>query len=225
MSTYLSSPAAPPPRLLSPNVPFYAFGSKAIGPKRLMQVTRVSLTGNVATLTVAMREGLQLPVTGDLITVTGTASTSGLFNVTNVALASVSIDSLTGIGTLTFALVHADVGAVADAGQAYSPVPEVSESLGVAKSIQAAVDGYGISWAYTCPSAPSTIAIQLEGAINDVDAEYTLIGTSQTATSGYTEIFATLPELVRFVRLNVTATTGGTNPTIIGKIMNSSRAQ
>ncbi len=215
-----------PVKLIQPGVPAYAFGSLDTSfPTTLMQVTNVALTSNVATVTVQMREG-KIPAVGSLITIHGTAAASGAFNVTNVAISTVTINASTGVGTITFALTHADVGSVADAGQAYVPVPEVGEVLAVSKSQAFAIQnsigrGYGLSWAYTCPSAPSTIAIQLEGAISNNDSEFTIIGTSQTTTSGYNEIFATVPELVNFVRLRVTATTGGSSPTIIGKILNA----
>lgn len=223
MPAYQASPAGNAPvQLLLPNTPGYAYGSKAAGPTCLLQITNVALTGNVATITVLVREGA-IPIVGALITIKGTANAAGAFNITNSAITAVSIDSSTGIGTITFALTHADVVSAAASGQGYVPVPEVAETLAVGKSKQFAINGYGVSWAYTCPSAPDTLAIQLEGAINDIDAEYTLIGTSQTTTTGYNEIFATLPELVQFVRLHVTATSGGTLPTIIGKILNSAR--
>jgi hypothetical protein len=176
-------------------------------------------------LTVLVREG-NIPAAGSLITVRGTSSTSGLFNVSNVALASVSINAATGAGTVTFALTHANVVSAPDAGQACVPVPEVGETLtqgtkSAAFAIQNVVGkGYGISWSYSCPSAPAAISIQLEGAISDNEAEYTLIGTAQTSTSG-AETFATIPELVNFVRLNPTSVSGGTNPTIIGKFLKS----
>lgn len=210
---------------LTPGVPAYAFGSKnLITPTTLLQITNVALTSNVATVTVLVREG-NIPAVGSLISITGTSNTSGLFNVTNKTITAVSINSSTGIGTITFALSHADVVSAANAGQGYVPVPEVPEAAvsgnkSQAFAIQNTIGrGYGISWAYTYPSAPVSGSIQLEGAINDVDGEYTLIGTAQTGVSGYVEVFATLPELVNFVRLNQTALSGGTNPTVIGKIL------
>jgi hypothetical protein len=222
MPAYVSSPAPPPTSLLTSNVPGYSLGSKANGPTTLLQVTRVSLTGNVATVTVQVREG-NIPTTSGLITITGTQTASGAFNVTNKAITGVSIDPVTGQGTITFALSHADVSGTADAGQAYVPVPEIGEALtGSDQKGQAfAVSGYGISWAYTCPSAPSAISIQLEGAIDNVDSEFTIIGSAQTTTSGYNEFFATLPEFVRFARLHVTSSSGGTSPTIVGKVMST----
>ena len=225
MPTYQSTPAQKVIPMLTPGNPSYAFGSlNTLVPTTLMQVTNVALTSNVATLTVQVREG-NIPAVGSLITVRGTSNSSGAFNVSNVALASVSITASTGIGTVTFALTHADVGSAAAAGQAFVPVPEVAESLVQGTKSQAFAiqnvlgKGYGISWAYTCPSVPSTISIQLEGAINDNDSEYTLIGVAQTTTSGYNEFFASVPELVNFVRLNPTVVTGGTLPTIVGKLL------
>jgi hypothetical protein len=212
-----------PVSLLQPGVPGYAFGSKdASFPTTQLQVTNVALTTNVATVSVTMRRG-KVPAAGSSISITGTAAASGTFNVSGVTISTVSINATTGVGTITFPLTHADVVSVADAGQAYVPVPEVAESLAVQKSqafaIQSTIGrGYGITWTYTCPSAPSTIAIQLEGAVNNSDSEYTLIGSSQTTTSGYNEIVAQVPNLINFVRVRVTATTGGSSPTIISKL-------
>ncbi len=215
-----------PVPLLQPGVPGYAFGSiDRSFPTTLLQITNVALTSNVATVTVLIRKG-KIPIAGALISITGTTTASGAFNVPGIAISTVTIDASTGIGTITFALTHADVGSAADAGQGYVPVPEVAEALAVQKSqafgIQNKIGGgYGLTWAYTCPSAPSTIAIQLEGAENNNDSEFTIIGSSQTATSGYTETVAQVPNLVNFVRLRITATTGGSSPTIIGKILNA----
>ncbi len=212
-----------PVALLQPGVPGYAFGSlNKRFPTTLLQITNVALTSNVATVTVTIRRGA-VPIAGNLISITGTAGASGAFNVSNIAISTVSIDSVTGIGTITFPLTHADVGSAADAGQGYVPPAEVAETLGVQKSQAFAIQdsigrGYGITWAYTLPSAPSTISIQLEGAVNNNDAEFTAIGSAVTTTTGYNEQIAQLPNLVNFVRLRVTATTGGSAPTIIGKL-------
>jgi len=210
---------------LTPGVPAYAFGSKPLNqPTTLLQVTNVALTSNVATVTVQVREG-SIPAVGSLISITGTSNTAGLFNVTGKAITGVSINSSTGIGTITFALTHADVVSAADSGQGYVPVPETAEAAVAATKSQAfAIQntigrGYGITWAFTYPSAPASASIQLEGAVNDVDGEYTIIGSAQTGVSGYVEIPATLPTLVNFVRLNLTALSGGASPTVVGKIL------
>jgi len=213
-----------PVPLLQPGVPGYAFGSiDRSFPTTLLQITNVALTSNVATVTVLVRKG-KVPVAGSSISITGTTNASGAFNVSGVTISAVSIDAVTGIGTITFALVHADVVSAAAAGQGYVPVPEVPEVLAVQKSqafaIQNAIGrGYGISWGYTCPSAPSAISVQLEGAENNNDSEFTLIGSAVTTTGGYNETFAQVPNLVNFVRLRVTSTSGGSSPTIIGKLL------
>lgn len=227
MSTYNFTKNPPTPRLLQPGVPAYAFGSKNPNlPTVRMAITNVALTSNVATYSVTMLEG-NIPAAGDLASVTGTSTQSGAFNITATALASVSIDATTGIGTVTLALTHANVGSIAQSGLMTVAVPEVPELLsGATKSqafaVQAAKgQGRGISWAYTCPSQPGSLSVQLEGAINDEDAEYTLIGTALTTTSGYNEVFATAPENVNFVRINATTFSAGTNPSIIAKISQS----
>lgn len=226
MPPYITNPSGNNPvTCLTPGSPAYAFGSKPTNvPTTKMKVTNVALASNVATVTVTVIEG-NIPVVGELISINGTSNTSGLFNVANKSITAVSISSSTGQGTITFALSHADVVSAADAGLAYVPVPETAETAtsgtkSQAFAIQNTIGrGYGISWAYNFPSAPVSASIQLEGAINDVDGEYTLIGSAQTVVNAYTEIFATLPELVNFVRLNLTALSGGTNPTIVGKIL------
>jgi|GEM_PF-2338487 len=225
MPPYQSTPPSQSAvKMLIPGIPSYAFGSyDQARPTRKMIVTSVAVATNVVTLGVILVEGY-IPKVGDLITVVNTTTDSGGANVSNAALTAIMITATTGKGTVTYAATASDQTTTADSGMAYVPVPEVAEALSAQKSqafaIQSTIGrGYGITWGYTCPSAPSTIAIQLEGAINNNDAEYTLIGSSETTTSGYNEFVAQLPNLVNFVRLNITATTGGTVPTIIGKIL------
>jgi hypothetical protein len=205
--------------------PSYAFGSRNPGPTCRMLITNDSVTSNVVTLSVTIVEG-NIPLVGDLIYTYATTNSAGALNqTTGIAIATVSITAATGKGTITFPLTVSNQGATADVGYALSTPGETTEALtsgmkSRAFAIQNTIGrGYGISWAYNLPSAPVSIAVQLEGAINDLDSEYTLIGTSQTTASGYNEIFATLPELVNFVRLHVTAASGGSSPTITGKIL------
>lgn len=223
MTAYDNTPNAKI-RMLIPGEPSYAYGSRSLGPTCRMQIDHDSVTSNVVTLTVTIIEG-NIPLVGDLIYVYATMNSAGALNqTTGVAIASVSITAATGNGTITYALAASNQANLADVGYALSTPQEIPEALSGNKSRAFAIQntigrGYGITWAYTCPSAPVSIAIQLEGAVNNSDSEFTIIGTSQTSTSGYNEIFATLPELVNFVRLRVTSTSGGTNPTIIGKIL------
>lgn len=213
--------------LLVPGRPSYVYGSKSLGPTCKMIIDHDSVSANVVTLNVTIVEGY-IPLVGDLVYIYGTANNAGALNSTaGIAISGVSINAATGKGTITYPKTTGNLVNTADTGYALSVPQEIPEALVVGKSKAVSLQntlggiGYGISWAYTCPSAPATIGIQLEGAINDNDSEYVLIGVSQTVVSGYNEIFATIPELVNFVRLHVTAATGGTNPTVVGKILKS----
>lgn len=118
-------------QLALPGTCTYFWGSLSdrVAPTK-MTVSNVALTTNVATLTVQVIEG-NVPVAGQLVTVTGTQSTSGLFNVTAIAIASATINATTGAGTITFALTHANVGSAADSGLAVAPPALVFESPSV----------------------------------------------------------------------------------------------
>jgi hypothetical protein len=225
---YNNSPFANIPALVS-NQPGYAYGSfNDHIPNTGLGITSSAVASNVVTLGVHVNTG-NIPAIGSLIWVVGTSAGSppGDVNVSGVALTAVSIDAVTGIGTVSFADTNADYSTVPDQGSAIVRTPEIADALAVNKSQQFAVPpqttnsinlGREITWAYICPSVPSTIAIQLEGAINDTDAEYAIIGSSQTTPAGFT-VPVTVPNALRFLRLRVTATTGGTLPTIIGKIL------
>jgi len=114
--------------------PAYFYGSLPSDTQdTLMQVTNVALTSNVATLSVTMRQG-NIPAVGNLVTVQGTTSTSGLFNVKAVPLTGVTI-AADGTGTITFALTHADVTSAANSGQAYVPIAEVPEAVAANQSV------------------------------------------------------------------------------------------
>ena len=128
MPAFSASPSLQVP-LLMPGTPLYLWGSynDKISPTS-MQVSNEALTTNVATLTVKVYSG-NIPAVGSLITVTGTQTSSGAFNVTNVALTGVTIDAVTGAGTLTFALTHANVGSTADSGKAVVTTPVVLEAV------------------------------------------------------------------------------------------------
>jgi len=223
MPAWTNAPGTAVQGLLSGQVA-YAAGSKALGPATKMLIDHVAVAANVVTLTVTVVEG-NTPAVGDLIFVYATSSNSGGLNTsTGIAIASVSITAATGKGTLTYAKSTANIGTTADTGYANSIPGETGDALtGSAQKLAAfAVNpaaGYGLTWSWSTPSAPSTIALQLEGAVDNVDAEFTIIGSSQTTTSG--EVIATLPELVRFVRPNVTASSGGTNPTLVVRFLQS----
>lgn len=222
MPAYVAAPPGPFPTLLEAGDIGYAFGSKPTGPTRLLQVTKVALTSNVATVNVTMREG-NIPAIGDLITIQGTANTSGLFNVTNATLTGVTIDATTGIGTVTFALTHADVTAAVDAGQAYVPVSEVGESAANGSSAAFAIQevtgvnqtGRTITWTTKYPSAPAAATATLQGAIVDQDSEYGDLDSTTTLT-GTNRSVVSVNE--KFFRVKLSGVSGGSSPTIVARV-------
>lgn len=225
MPAYSSSPFAPTPILALPGNPAYVFGSfnDRVAPSKL-QVTNVALTANVATLTVQLLEG-NIPAVGSLISVQGTQSTAGLFNVTNVALASVTINATSGAGTLTFALTHANVASAADSGFAIVPAPYVGETItppeaSVVVALPPAEKALvGISAECTWSAAPSAAVVNLQvaDANPQLDASFvtvdtlTFTGTQQTLRSDQAGLTA------NYARLQVPSHTG--SETLVGKIL------
>jgi hypothetical protein len=70
--------------------------------------------------------------------------------------------------------------------------------------------GHTVRWQTVFGSAPSAINIRLQGAISDVDAEYTDLDTS-TATAGEARTAANVR--ARFLRVKKFTSTGGTSLT------------
>jgi hypothetical protein len=138
-------------KLALPGYATYFWGSLSdtISPTK-MTISQVALASNVATLTVQVIEG-NVPVAGQLVTVTGTQTSSGEFNVTAVAIASVSINATTGAGTITYALTGSNVSATADSGLAVAPQAPTYEAPGTlpqnsqAIALPMAQDGKSIS--------------------------------------------------------------------------------
>lgn len=203
---------------LVPGIVGYAFGSfndQAVPMKAT--VTHVSLTSNVATITVTITEG-DAPVAGSLLSTQGILNNSGAFNVSNVAITSASFTGAT--GTIVFPLTHADVAGAAASGLAVVPQPVVTEAIAQgnksqAFAIQSEPGGNkqnGIGWFTTATSgSPSGVEYDLQIADIDVDAEYTKIDSSSLAT-GETRYVANVT--ANFVRVVATTITGGTSPKV-----------
>ena len=177
---------------LLPGVLSWSFGSQNDRtPPSRFQVTAVAASGGTATLTVKLLEGL-IPIVGALVSVQGTVTAGGAFNVTNIALTGVTIDSTTGVGTLTFAL-GGTVSTTADAGAALVPQPVIGESLntdGTTTGKQFAIPSqaggnkqHGLGWQVTVIGAPSGVTVNIQTADVDQDDAYTTVATSVTATS------------------------------------------
>lgn len=190
-----------------------------------MQVTSVAITSNVATLGVNLLEGL-IPIVGALVSVQGTQTvTSGgapNFNITNVALTAVSINSSTGVGTISFALSSSNISTISDAGIALVPSQETAEAMANGSGQQFAMpsmqglasNSRDVSWVIATPSAPSAFTANLQVADVDQDAEYTTIDTT-TATG----LRIVTGVRANFIRINYSGVSGGSNPTSIAKIL------
>jgi hypothetical protein len=169
-----------------------------------------------------------IPVVGALISVQGTQTTTSggapNLNVTNIALATVSLDSTTGVGTLTFALTSNDIATKADSGMAIVVPPITYETLptsatsgkqfAISRSTLATDAQPGISWFTLFTGSPSTVSIKLQGADVDQDAAYTTVDTSTVAT-GESRSVGTIN--YNFYRINAICT-GGTSPTFVAGI-------
>jgi hypothetical protein len=222
MPAFMSSPFSQRVAML-PGIPFYSFGSfdDRTPPSRL-QITGVAITTDVATVNVKLLEGL-IPLPGALISIEGTQSLGGAFNVTNVALASVSINTTTGIGTVTFALTHADFATATDSGVALVPQAEVADIFADGSGLQGAVpfqsgledSGKTISWWYNVGGSPSTGTVALQGADIDEDAYYETIDSIDASMTQQGTRNVSPPQNFNFLRINVSNASGGTNPTII----------
>lgn len=222
MTLYSSSPFAPV-TLLQPGKPEYVWGSfNDRVPNTRLQVSNVALTTNVATLTVLVLEG-PIPAVGSLITVQGTQSTSGLFNVTNVALTGVTIDATSGAGTLTFALTHADVVSAPNSGGAIVQTPVVMEAVTTATASkpvdqpQAAPALTGFSAEAFFSAAPAAAVVAVQVADRNIDAAYQTVDTL-TFTGTQTILRSDQAGLTPlFIRLLLVSHTGA--ETLAGRIL------
>jgi hypothetical protein len=228
MPTFNKSPFAAIPQKLIPGQVAYLYGSwpQDTSPTKGL-VNQVALSTNVATVTVVINEG-NVPAVGSLITIQKTATAAGTFNVTNIALASVTI-AANGTGTLTFPLTHADVVAVADAGAFIIPQPETSETVANGQSVavglpyaepsadtgQAAVS---VGCEVTFPTVPTACVVALQGAMTNVDAAYQTVIANVVTVAGSSATYGTLQATGKwnFLRFSISGTSG--SGTIVAKL-------
>jgi hypothetical protein len=229
MPSYNNTPFALAPKLLTAGWPEFLLGSfpTDVSPTRF-QVTNVALASNVATVSGYVREG-NIPTAGSLISIQGTATASGAFNVSNATITGVTIDATSGIGTITFTVTHADVATVADSGLAIVPQPVKYEALANGSSIPAVPPANDpntdAARTFTAQvyfaSLPTTATVTVQGSLTNNDADYQNIGTVATVVSGGVTLSQAQFQLTneRFLRFNVSSVTGGTSPTIAAAIL------
>lgn len=215
--------------------PSSPYGSALIKAPTRFLINTVAITTNVATITGLIIEG-DIPTVPaanqpqSLISVRQTSSNAGIFNVTGVAISAVSINLNTGVGTISFPLTNANIAATPDAGIAVINQPETAEALVNGASIPCTIpiqdpktdSARTVSSVIAFPSLPTTATVDLQGAILDLDSEYAKLGNVATVSGGAVTA-GPLAEFqlnqIRFYRLNVSGVTGGTNPSIVGKII------
>lgn len=226
MPVFVNSPFVKP-QLAMKGVPAYFFGSfdQRIGNTNLY-ITKVALTSNVATLTVQLMNG-PIPIVGDLISVINSASTGGVFNVNRSMITGVTIDSSTGAGTITFALVNANVSQAADNGSVIVEPAEIAETLAEGASQAVIIQApecdsqFTLPFAVTFTTKPTAVTVTLQQAINANTGEWTNTTTAVTvAASAYTTgpvVSATLQRGYAY-RALVSGLTLGSGVGLIAKI-------
>lgn len=217
MTAYQTSPTPPGIPLIQPNVPSFAWGSRATGGgfASKMIISGNSVTSNVVTLNVSVIRG-NIPAVGDLIFVYATANSAGALNEsTGIALSAVSINATTGLGTVSYPKTVANQGQTTDVGYAITVAQITTETPspgngGASASQQFALQvvntkvGTPFSVDGQFSGAPGNFEIDVQGASIDLDTFYqTIAGGAITAVDPTNNTFhldATLTN-VRFVRL------------------------
>ncbi len=234
MPAYSNSAWAPLPEVAIPAKPAYFFGSLPVTTDdTYIHITNVAITSNVATVTGTIYRG-NIPVVGNFISITGCPTSSGAFNVNQVALTAVSVTAATGVGTFSFALTHADVGAVASSGMGLVPIAEVGEALTNSTSVAIYVPSNelrdlgerSITVASSFPSLPTAATLTLYTAIDNnpqaAVAEWTSMGVVSTVAGGVVTAGPLQTYTVpagRFFRVVASGVSGGSSPTIIAKMI------
>lgn len=226
MPSFQNSPFQKP-ILVMKGVAAYLWGffSQLNGDSRLA-LTNTALTSNVATVTVLLVQG-PTPVVGSLISIINSTNTSGTFNVNRAVITAVTIDPITGAGTITFALAHADITATADAGTVIVEPAEVGETVsGSANSIACvfqAPEGdsqFTVPMAVTGAAGITAMTATLQVAIKSNDSEFTNTAfvVTKTGATTYTAgpvVQATLQRGYCY-RIAITGVTG--SGLVVGKL-------
>jgi hypothetical protein len=189
MPAFINSPFQKP-QLLQKGVPAYLIGSfsQKVGNTHLALVTD-AIASNVATITATYLNG-PLPAVGDLVSIINSTNSSAAFNVSRIAIASVSYNATTNVMTLTFALTASNQAATADGGTVVVEPGEKSESLTNSSYSQAvfvqAPEGdsqFTLPISVTFPTLPTAVTISLQSAIKVQSNEWTTLGIVATVAA------------------------------------------
>ena len=227
MPAYVSSPFGPSPNLLLPGQPGYSLGtfSDRLGTTKLYISATEESAGNVIKAYCQVWAG-PVPVAGQYVSTQGLANVP---NVTNIPIASVSFDA-NGLGYITYADAS-DQGSTVkatDAGLGLVPpvvTLEAAASTGTAKKGLAFAlppmqfgNTRSIAWGNTVNNNGATVSavsFVLQGAIDNVDAEYYALDASTTA--GETRTYTPISQ-VNFVRIVATLSFTVATPKVAAEI-------
>lgn len=233
---YTNNPFYSKPQLIS-GLPIYLFGSYNLDQSNLIiQVQSVAITSNVATVTGLVVEGAPValnfaPYVGSTISLSQTATSSGLFNVNRATVTAISYDATTNVATVTFALTNANVSATTDAGLAVIDIPENPETLVAEASVafciqqQPTQQNGARTLAVACSfpgGLPTAVTVSFQAALHDVDSEYATIGIVTQVTAGaYVSGYSNLAEFTlteaQYYRVIVSGLTGSAK--IVAKVL------
>lgn len=215
-----------------PGLPAYCFGKfDYTSAATSMNITNVALLGNVATINVVVISG-NLPTTSQLLTVSCDNTT---FNVSNVTPQLVSINAATGVGIIQYQVIAANVTSRPASGRANMPVQPSTDTFANGASIPVAIqqntgpnNGRSILCTVVIPSLPTTGTVTAQTCTGDpgVNGNYVDLGAvasvvagvlvGGTANNTVAAVFADV--LTDFVRFNISATAGGSSPTLFATV-------
>jgi hypothetical protein len=224
MPSFNASPFGPNPTLLLPGQAGYSWGSFSdrVPTTKLFVLTSACNGSGHGTITANIWEGT-LPTTSQLISTHGLTRVA---DVTNAAIVSVAQNATTGVVTIVYALAGSAVLAGTDTAMVLVPQVEVPEAMPSAPQAGAAfalgsfaglnTNGRTIAWKTSFPSAPSSVTMYLEAAIQNVNAQYQVLDTSTNPAGDlrYVDV-----SKFNFVRVKVYATSGGSSPSVIAAIL------
>ena len=227
MSQYLLTPFKQPPTLLIAGSPAYLYGSynDKTGPT-LGFVISDSGNGTTSTVVFQIQSG-NVPVVGALVTIVGTANSAGGYNVTNVAISSVTVTEQ-GVCTITFTNTATSASAQ-DFGSVQIPQPEIGEAVTAGSSVPVAMPYNGVNFnlnqaitaVVSFPSFASLTAaiVNIQQAVQDIDSEYADVAVVVTVAAGVITVGPQItvdPTLGRFFRFNTSGVSG--TGTIVAKL-------
>lgn len=233
MPAYQNTPFKEPVQVLTAGLPAYLWGSyDDRSSDSFGYIISNSAVTTTATVTFLVTSG-PVPKVGDFIAVRG-AGRSANFNTTGTVLTvSAEADAAgiqNGVVTVTYAISSTTLGTLADVGQVQCSRVEVGETLANSNSRPVALaanngetdQARGLTVVISFPSIPTAAVVTLQQAVIDRDAEYSNVAVVATVAGSAVTVGPQVtvdPTLGRFFRLNITGVSGGTAPTIVGKIL------